>query len=491
MTKRKRIAIFTLTAVLIALIIGQMVVSMLSVKAQAAEGTKFLDLTTSNVRDDLSSMGLDSLSFLSETENNFIGMSQYYDSNNNLRTYVYMNYIGDPSDSLTISISTSVSDPEGKITEKFTPYELVFCNDFYTLRKYEVVGLSNNKTVTRRFKLQNISLEEPLLELDKLFVFHGITNNTIEVFRQEVETITITDKEVHFYCYGDQNDWADFWGGSGKLGWGETYTDAFYIFFNTDKPIDNLLEIEVTFKPYIYYVERLGYVDKTTSFTMDYLNKIANDTTDPCFDSVLVKEEDQQRFVVAPGTTRVQASETWFGSTTYKYEDLDNIMDLREYDIKDGMPFVFKKQKEKYTWGVNFFNATRASTEGSRSLMGSYMASTAIYGYGVSDTAILRLKYETNGIIKNAYAIDTPTDDFTGNDAYVDIPDPWDKAWEFFQMILEILSIILLIVIIAPFIGPLINIVFSILKFLFNCLVFIITFPYKLVERYSKQNKGK
>ena len=50
-----------------------------------------IDITSSTVRADLASMGEDKLSYVSDNYCIFIAMSQYYDLQGNLRSYLYFN----------------------------------------------------------------------------------------------------------------------------------------------------------------------------------------------------------------------------------------------------------------------------------------------------------------------------------------------------------------------------------------------------------------
>ena len=104
----------------------------------AFASTLAVDITTSSVRDDLSSMGEDKLTYLSDEKNIFIGMSQYYDKDNSLRTYIYFNYIGSLDEKLTISISTATSDENYNITEEYKTYDMSFVNNEVTWVKYEI-----------------------------------------------------------------------------------------------------------------------------------------------------------------------------------------------------------------------------------------------------------------------------------------------------------------------------------------------------------------
>lgn len=395
----------------------------------AFASTSKMDITTSSVRDDLANMEMDQLSNLSSEKNIFLGMSQYYESEDSLRTYVYLNYIGSTQDKLTISISIATTDENYNITEEYRTYDLSFVNNDSTWVKYEVLGLSNLDKTTRRYNLKSISSTDVILDINETYIFHGITNDTIEVFNQEVETIEITEKEVHFFCYGEESGFYDFFGVDDVLGHNKKYTDAWYIFFNTDKEIDTLKEIEITYMPYDYHIQCLGAASMKTAFTEEMLtDRIENSDFD---EETTITYGEQTVVTITPGTTKVSATDNFWGGYETKYQEIDNVMDLRKYDAQgtEENPFVFTDQAQKYTWGVNFLNTEKYSTHKGVSLMGQSMTSCVVDGTGVRNTAIIRLKYEINGMVKNAYVIDIPTDDFTGSAANTDIEgeDWWQK----------------------------------------------------------------
>ena len=128
-----------------------------------------IDITTTSVRDDLKSMNEDKLSYLSDEEFIFIGMSQYYDKDDNLRTYLYANI---PYDISTFdynwyaTISTSVMDENYNITEDFKLYPIEYVNNGQTEKgEYEVTVIFTNpnyetveKTVTLTIKGGSIVL---------------------------------------------------------------------------------------------------------------------------------------------------------------------------------------------------------------------------------------------------------------------------------------------------------------------------------------------
>lgn len=439
-----------------------------------------MDITTSSVRDDLANMEMDQLSNLSSEKNIFLGMSQYYESEDSLRTYVYFNYIGSLEDELTISISIATTDENYNITEEYRNYNLSFVNNDSTWVKYEVLGLPNLDKTTRRYNLQSISSTDVVLDINETYIFHGITNDTIEVFNQEVETIEITEKEVYFFCYGEESKWFDFWGVDEKLGHNKTYTDAWYIFFNTDKEIDTLKEIEITYMPYYYHVETYGVPSMRTEFTEEVIN---NSTV---FVDKNMTYGEQTIVTITPGTTKISATDNFWGGYETKYEKIDNILDLRENDHtgENGNEFVFTEQAQKYTWGVNFLNTEKKSTHGSATLMGNPVATGIVDGTGVRNTAIIRLKYEINGIVKNAYAIDIPTDDFTGSSVNTDIED---EDW--WQKLAALLLLVLLVSFISPVLSialPIIKIIIKGVRFILEAVWNIFTIPIRLIFK-SKQ----
>lgn len=452
--------------------------------------TNEIDITTSSVRDDLASMDMDRLSYLSDTENIFITMSQYYDNDNNLRSYLYINYINDFTDVLYVNLSVSTINENYELIEEILPYQLVFINNEETWCKYEILDLPNIEYTTRRYYIDSIdiyhgtsqgtSIAPVISNICQTFIYNGISNDTLKVFHEEIETITITEKEVSFYCYGEENKWSSLWGLDEHLGWGKTYTDSWFIFFNTDKQIDELLEVEITFTKYDYVSQKLGTIPMNTCFTEAVLQSEINSEYNG---SLGVKTSmsyyDPEITTVVPDKVQISASDNWWGGYKTTYEYVDAIIDLREYNHSDdsGNPFVFSSQAEKYTWGVNFLNTEKTCTLQSVNIAGQSGSSSVINGSGVCDTAILRLKFMTNGVIKNCYAVDIPTDDFTGNTALVEIEGLLEK-------ITMLLGLVFLVVLLCMF-PPLLNV----FKYLFKVIVYVLSLPIKFIKWLLKDEK--
>ena len=448
-----------------------------------------IDITKTSVREDLASMGKDKLSYVSDQNCIFIAMSQYYDLEGNLRSYVYLNLptsVNNYVDDLTISISTSVSDENYNITENYEKFRLRYINSEATWYKYEILDLPNLDYTTRRYHIEEIFVVGQAaylgFQIDEVYIFNGITNDSMQVFNEEIETITITDKEVVFYCHGDSMDF--FVKDTGIMNPKDIYTDAWYIFFNTDKKIDELMEIELTYTQYDYHLHHVFIPSVETAVTEEYIEEnkslYPNDYENG---KSYVNYHESEITVIEPGTTKVSYTDNkWFGKYDISYENLDNILDLKEYQAQDSDKFIFTDYANKYAWGVHFKDTERFydSLGNSTSGMIQYYD---LDGSGMSDVAILRLKFKTSGIVHNCYAVDVPTDDFTGESAEVDT-----KFEEWFEKILALVGILVFVVIIG-YLLPVFKALFEGLGVILKWILVIISLPFRLIGSLFRTKK--
>ena len=456
-----------------------------------------IDITTSNVVDDVKSMGEYKIEYLDDNEFIFIGMAQYYDLNDNLRSYVYVN-IADASVydyTMGINISCSVSDENYNITESYNLYELKLINSWKTWYKLEVLNLSNLDYSTRRYNIMDIGIYITneyfnMYDVEKTYIFNGISNNTMSVYRNEVETITITDKEVAFFCSGDDKD-VLFWESNGEfddvLDPNNIYRDVWYIFFNTDKKIDTLMEIDITYKKYDYYIYALDDRLKLQgAVTEAVYNELINDIPiglRTYKDDFYLNYENQSLKTIYPGTEKIPCDNTsWWGKHIEKYETLENIMDMKSYKAQDEDNFVFTDYANKFDWGVKFL-----VTEKQLIQIGANM-STKLFlkGSGVCNTAILRLKFNTGGIVYNAYAVDVPTDDFTGNSAAQDSDNGDLDFNEMFEKLIALIGIMIGVLLLS-YCAPVFK---GIFKFFGNCFKAVwklIKLPFNALKKRKKK----
>ncbi len=380
-------------------------------------------ITKSNytsVVDDLKKLDKYTNEYITSTDNQFITLTQAYDSDNSLHTYVFLNYVGSNDDVLVIYLNTSLE------FDNFRPLsiDLISYDNNSSLKKYEIPSLDNLNNATRKYEISGIYRSEGtslvnLLRFDvhPIFYFNGTTNDNLECYYQEIETITITDKQVSFFCYGNSMNF--FFKDTGLMQSGNKYTDAWYVFFNTDKKIDNLISIDLSYVQFNFCVgassgnTKMDYVF-TEEWVKNFVEKPTGAYNTSTFEGDFKFEYDDVKTVtIEPGTKKIDETQYgWFNVHKTTYETLDNIMDLRKYKAQNEDTFVFTDYANTYTWGVHF-NDTKKSFEqkGSNNAAGLVTAST------VTEVTILSLTFETDHKEKTLLAIDTPSksEDNQGN----------------------------------------------------------------------------
>ncbi|MBE6645318.1 MAG: hypothetical protein E7612_08090 [Ruminococcaceae bacterium] len=488
---KKRISVIAMLAAVLAGFLIQLLLPGLGVRAYANDDYVSVDITKTPARSDLVSMKKDNLSFISDKENIFITMSQYFDLNGNPRTYLYLNYVGDhENDSLSVSLSTATSDKNYKITEEFKTYDLALIDKDSQCNwcKYEISDLPNLDYSTRRYYLSEIIINgKDKIKIDQVFIYNGLSNKTIKVFNQEIETITITDSLVKFFCYGDENDFLKSWGYKGLYEANSekvSYSDCFYIFFNTDKEMDTLMECEISFQTFKYTIcwDTGGYMNFPVTYKVG--QALQNGTYSGPGSNLLngnsnsiTSLSETQIVTVEPGTELVSyETEGWFGKYDTQYRELDKIMDLKGDLATHGAKYTFYDEASSYDWGVEFatFNKTVQSTWDVDNVFNEFF----VDGTSVYEVAILRLKFVTDGVVHNCYAVDVPDDDFVGEAVDDGESSLFEDVFDDFTSILSLVVIVIALAAVAPAIKP-----------VCEGLVTIIRLPFDLIASLFKKRK--
>ena len=367
--------------------------------------------------------------YITSTKNSFITFTQAFDSKSILHSYVYLNYIGNSASILESQLFASISTSIDEANNSFKMYKLslISYDNNSSFKKYEVKGLDNLTDETRRYEFEYIYYQNPFgKDLQKLLVFgqkhpiyyfHGASNESIESYVQEFKKITITDKQVAFFCYGDSMTF--FGKDTGLMQGRNIYTDAWFVFFNTDYKIDNLISIDISYVQIDFCVG--SYSENTKMdyvFTEEWVNNFVNNPPSAYNGSAYdgdfkVKYDDVKTVTIKPGTKEVDETQYgWFNAHKTTYETLDNIMDLRKYKAQDEDTFVFTDYADTYTWGVHF-NDTHKSFE----QKGANQVAGLVTGSIVTEVTILKLTFETDYKVKTLLAIDTPSksEDNQGN----------------------------------------------------------------------------
>ncbi len=421
----------------------------------------------SNVIDDLLNFDIDLTTIDYSDDVSFIHFTQVYNETNQLQNFIYFSVSESTTKISKVNLSTSLKK-EGTTFEEnnhFYTLTLISSNSNEKLRKYEINSLTNNQNdETRRYALTSVLYQKEGQSTDEVktiaieYYFHGKSNETLEGYNQYLETITITEKEIFVYCYGEKNDSLLFnlfgkYASSYKRN--STYADAWYLFFNTDKEIDKLLEIEIDYGSFEYCLPVTTNNDQTDDLiTLSKANDLVNNPplSHQNYKSKLyVNENENQQVTITPGTTLIESSNPgWFGKYEYHYEEIDKIIDLRDY--RSSSDFVFDEQATKYTFGVNFLNTERKIED---AILSMDNVPWLVKGISTNNICILRLKFITNGKLYHLGVVDVPKDPTGG----ISI-DPSKGDFSF----LKILGIVMIIVLFFVFIFPLIKEFVKLLK---------------------------
>lgn len=382
--------------------------------------------------------------------------------NNELFLYIY-----NPS---ADRIATSINMSTSTLSKNYINYKLTLIDSNNTLSKYKVDNFVVSQDVVRNYEITSVYrfydegldkdfdklVTEIPYKVNKLYEFVGF-NEELKVKCSDIDYIEVTDKFVGFCRYSGSGN---YWQQLGSIFTGANSCDSHFIAFSTDKSIDKLLEADV------YYVtQSVSYYDVSGDF--DYGELV---------DSYSYLVSDQE-FTYSEGIWTYTRGRIQSVTNFLKEESEDNIYDSLLYTTyqhnkltSSGVSALQSKE-----WILRFYES-------------SYQARISISTGGVSedytsvqDVSILRLKFETDGVVYDLGVIDN-------KQSSLDNEPVNEQTYEFNASWLLILIIILLIILILlPLIGPWLPTIFKYIwkaiKFIFKIIWLIITLPYKLLKK--------
>lgn len=280
-----------------------------------------------------------------------------------------------------------------------------------------------------------------------------------------IEVITIIEKYTSFIRYTN----------------GTVYNmeDRHFTAFNCDRPIDKLIEADIEFVHYTVHKE------------VDYLDD----------SGVQVASLDDEYAVMPTSTTEYTYGEK---ITEFKTLKNDNVVSVQvglifkqKYswtEIQSVSEFVAEKDlllsdtaKSNLAtkdWVLNFF--VSSYDEGQRLLMlspiGEYEDKTV-----VENVTILRLKYETDGVVYNLGCVDNKSSgsgEMAGRNITL-----MEKIEMWLKSALAIIMVILLIIVLAPILPTIFTILWTIIKVLVKVIVWVISLPFKLIKAIFKKRE--
>lgn len=358
----------------------------------------------------------------------------------------------------SINISTTIND-----SISYLNYKLELLNSNGVFYKYKVSGLTVKDESVRYYAISSIyrpfdesidkqasggnTVTEVNYAVNKQYCF-GEINGKPYVNCVDIETIVVTDKFVGFVRYPD----------GFKLYVGAC--DSHFVAFNTNKPMDKLLEADVYYTTQEYSSSWAAFVGENETFGKKADNYAYLKYTDK------VEHTGGGWFAGTYKWDRIQTVDDFI-----KNEDREQIFSGAVIDVKISSKLTdaaLNELKGK-KWVLRFTETDYTLWSG----QGTYGTFSTIVG----DVTILRLKFETDGITYNLGVIDNKQSGSKDPSNETDIDISLNKRG---KMILYLLMLILLIILLAP-----------ILPYVLQAIVWIITLPFKGISAAVKSAKRR
>ena len=345
-------------------------------------------------------------------------------------------------------------------------YKLTLLNSSGVFYKYRVDGLTVSTADTRYYTITTIyrpfdkTIDEDadhgnvVTEVDykvaKEYCFSTI--NGEPYFRVlDIETIEITDKFVGFVRYSD----------GFKLYVGAC--DSHFVAFNTDRDIDRLLEADVYYTSQSYSWSFVPFAGENETFG-----------------------EKQDNYAYLEYTQKVEHSGGGLFAPTYTWDRIETVEQfivenetfqnvysgaIIDVNVASTITEEGKAALKGKQWVLRF-------AETSYSLNSGASGATTSHSTLVGDVTILRLKFETDGVVYNLGTIDNKQ---TGsrdpiNEEYYEVGLSDTGKW-----ILAIIALVILLIVLGP-----------ILPYIIKAVVWVIMLPFKAIAAIVKAiNKKK
>lgn len=375
----------------------------------------------------------------------------------------------------SINISTTVNDAISPRN-----YSLEFLNSSGTLYKYMVNNFTVATDPVRYYAIPSIFrpfdaavdadpgndnvITEKECEVAKQYEF-GTVNGNAYVSVVEMEVITITDKFVGFVRYSD------------GFVFMRSYCDSHFVAFNTNKKVDKLLEADVFYTKQSYRYQRSSVLAggelKTFGVKTDDTVELHHDDT--------VEHKGDGWFAGTYSWNRIETVDEFIAEnniTQNLYTGALLNVSVANKITDAGMAALRGKQ-----WVLRFAETEVTEHLGSASV-GNPVADYDLQTTLVGDVTILRLKFETDGVMYNLGVVDNKQtggkDPINNEDIIVEVTET-AKKW------LMLLAIVLLFLLLLPVLPYILRAVVWFVKMT----IAIIAAPFKALNNASKASKNK
>ncbi len=406
--------------------------------------------------------------------------------------FVYVYQPCSPNDDLratTINISTTIGDDLS-----YKNYTLKLINFRGVFYKYVVENFVVSDEDTRYYDISSIFrkwnekydkkaendnvINEVSFGVAMRYTAKTMEDGTVEYASNGVDVVYITDKWCGFCRYS---------GGFELLGWADA-CDSWFVAFNTDRDIDKLLEADV------YYVEQkwthglmayfAGMVGTSPVYTNDYVDYLMPEeiNEENINDYSKIAELDYTQKGSFQGSGWWASKYTWDRIQTVddfiKTENRENIFELGLINVKQETKLTNESLEtlKGKKWVLRFVE-TAFEEEGT----------TEAHWYNqsiISNVSILRLKFETDGVVYNLGVVDNKQTGDTLPDNYTKTTFELSNA---FKTFLAILLFILLLIIL----WPVLPYIFKFIGWLIKGIWKIICLPFTAIKSISKKREDK
>lgn len=368
----------------------------------------------------------------------------------------------------SINISTTINDEIS-----YHNYKLSFLNSSGVFYKYRVDEFSVKDEPVRYYAISSIyrafddtvdeqasggnQITEVDFEVERQYCF-GTVNGNSYVNCVDLETIEVTSKFVGFVRYPNGFKFC------------VSSCDSHFVAFDTDKPIDKLLEADVYYTTQQYvWQSALGtgaqeyFKDKSDEYAyLKYTDKVEH-TGDGLFAGTYKWD-------------RIQSVDAFVASVDFEKEVYSGaIIDVK---IASKITDEAKQELQSKKWVLRF-------AETPYELSGGVSGTTTERSTIVGDVTILRLKFETDGVVYNLGVIDNKQsgsrDPINVTDTIVELSDTLKYILGIMGLILIAVAIVVLCVVVKP-IG-------AFLKFIFKVIWTIISAPFKFIAWLFRSDK--
>lgn len=383
-------------------------------------------------------------------------------------------YVYHPIGDYTKSIARSIFMSSDKSVMQFVNYNLDYINSKGVFAKYRVNNFvvknyyPRNYEITsiyRRF-IKNVDSEpdngnvinEIEFKVAKCWTFNTTDTGTT-MSCQDLDVITITSKYVGFVRYEDGNWWHM---------WGESACDRHFVAFDTDKQIDRLMEADI----YYQYQEN-GIYDPTVGFadTNYSFGEIKDGYAYLTYTQIGNYNNGHYNYT----WDRIQTVDSFVESVDITTTYTCGIFDIENSSkITDENVGYLREQK----WVLSFLETAVTVTR-------SMEWETTLYTR-VGNVSILRLKFETAGVMYNLGVIDNKQ---SGSSEPINTWSTNVELNDTFKLLLILLLLILLVIVLSPVLPIVFNTIWFVVKTIIKVVWWVITLPFKLLGAIFKKRE--